>query len=553
MSGPWEQYAKEAQEGPWTAYAAKAELPVDPTGSFVQNAAAGAGKALVDLGRGAKQLLDIPAVWLENKLEGPSVTGLVTGKDKPTSLLGRAGSALGMPTAKESAAKTQEEVNESKLIDAPLMKTAGGVTGNIAGNVATSLLIPGGGTYGGAAAAGATMGVLQPTAGGESRLLNTAVGGAAGVAGKAVGNKIAGAFANKQASSEAAAATRESQNVVRDSALAAGREAGYVVPPRMVQKQGALGGIVEGFGGKTKTEQLASNKNQVVTNDLARKALGIEEDAPITVDVLKGIRAKAGEAYEALRGAGTITADKQFSSDLAKITQKYQGASKDFPELAKNEVGDIVASINKPSFSSDAAIDAISILRDKAAAAYAKGDKSIGSAYKATSQAMEDAIERNLIENGSAEAVKAFQAARRLIAKTYSVENALSTTGDVSAAKIAAQLGKGKPLEGELKTIGRFAGAFPKATQTSAKVEPHSVLDLATMGGLGAAGAGPAAMIPLARPAARSVVLSDTYQKLMASPEYGTSALLRGAAKGSKVLPRLLPGSASVGAFREVE
>lgn len=553
MSGPWEQYAKPAQEGPWTAYASKPEPAPDPTGSFVQNAAAGAGKAIVDLGRGAKQLLDIPAVWLENKLDGPSVTGLVTGKDKPTSLLGRAGAAMGMPTAKASAAQTQAEVDESRDIDAPLMKTAGGITGNVAGNIAASLVVPGGATYGGAAKAGAALGALQPTAEGESRVLNTAVGGAAGAAGKAVGDKIASTVANRLASKEAAAAASESQNVVRDTALASGREAGYVVPPRMVQKQGILGGVLEGFGGKVKTEQLASNKNQGVTNELARKALGISEDVPITNDVLQGIRTEAGKAYEALRGAGTITADKQFSSDLAKITQKYQGAAKDFPDLAKNEIGEIVASIDKPSFSSSSAIDAISILRDKAAAAYAKGDKAVGSAYKQTSQAMEDAIERNLIENGSADAVKAFQAARKLIAKTYTVESALGAGGNVSAQKIAGQLSKGKPLDAELRTIGEFAGNFPKAAQTAAKVEPYSVADAFAGSMLGAAGGIPAAAIPLLRPAARSAVLSGSYQKLMATPDYGTSAVLRGSAAASKTLPKLLPGGAAVGALGYVD
>lgn len=504
----------------------------DPTGSFLQNAAAGVGKVFYDAARGAGQIA-------RDALTPSADIFRPRGQPAPPYLA----DDVGLPT--------KSEVKDARELDSALMKTGGGMVGNVAGNVGASLLVPGGNTYGGAMAAGTILGALQPTIEGESRGLNTTTGAVLGGAGKYVGDKIAGGLKGLLASKETANAALKAQNAVRDTALEAGRDAGYVVPPRMVQKQGVLGSLVEGFGGKTKTEQLASNRNQQVTNDLAKKALGITDDAPITKEVLSGIRAEAGKAYEALRGAGTITADKQFTSDLAAIAKKYEGASKDFPELAKNEIGDIVASINKPSFSASSAIDAISILRDKAAAAYAKGDKAIGSAYKKTSQAMEDAIERNLLANGSAEAVRAFQAARRLIAKTYSVEGALGATGDVSANKIASQLGKGRPLTDELKTIGNFAAAFPKAAQTSAKVEPHSVLDLAAMGGLGAAGAGPAAMIPLARPAARSVVLSDTYQKLMARPNYEADArLLRGAAKGSQVLPRLLPGAA-VGGYVE--
>lgn len=461
-----------------------------PTGSFGENLAAGAGKAVYDLGRGARQALR-------------------------SVIPDRAANAIGLPT--------QADIDEARKRDAPLMATGGGVAGNVLGNVAAfvpTAMIPGANTVTGAGVAGAVMGGLQPTAENESRLKNAAIGGATGAAMQYGVGKMADAFAAAKAASAAKAATQESQNAVRDAALKTGQEAGYVVPPRMVQKQGPVASVVEGFGGKIKTEQLASNRNQEVTNTLARKALGIEEDVPITRDILTSIRKKAGEAYEALRGTGTITADKQFASDLSRITQKYEGAAKDFPELAGNEIGDIVKSINKPSFSADSAIDAISILRDKAAAAYAKGDKSLGSAYKQTSQAMEDAIERNLLENAP-EAVKAFQAARRLIAKTYTVEKALDTAGNVSAGKIAANLTKGKPLTDELRTIGEFAGSFPKANQSVAKVEPYSVLDTFAGGMLGATAGLPAMAIPLLRPVARSAVLSGPAQRMLTQPSYG--------------------------------
>lgn len=498
------------------------DAPPDPTGSFTENLAAGAGRAVTRLGQGAKQILDVPAQALEKAF----------GTFKP----------LGLPSAAESAAATNATVAEGERLDRPLMNTAGGVIGDVAGNVAATMLVPGSFSLGGATATGAALGGLQPVTGDESRLANTAVGAGAGAAGKVVGDKVAKTISNRLAAKTAEAAGEKTANAGRDAALAAGQEAGYVVPPRMVQKQGTPGALLEAAGGRTKLEQQASNRNQTVTNDLAKKALGVTDEGPITPEILKGIRTKAGEAYEAIRGAGQITADKQFSADLAKITQKYQGASKDFPELAKNEIGDIVASINKPSFSADAALDAISILRDKAAAAYAKGDKAVGSAYKQTSQAMEDAIERNLIEQGSTGAVKAFQAARRLIAKTYTVEKSLEAGGNVSARTIAGELKRGKPLSEELKVIGDFAGNFPKAAQNVAKVEPYSVTDAFAGAMLASAGGMPAAALPLLRPAARSVVLSDTYQKLMANPTYGTSAFLRGASKGSKVLPKLLPG-----------
>lgn len=481
----------------------------DPTGSFGENLAAGAGRAITRAGLGLAQrgaeALDFISPRQRN------LSDLVTNRDP------------------SRAATVRARIDELNELDKPLMGTIGGKLGDLAGNVAMTVpavAIPGANTYAGATTIGSLMGLAQPTAKGESVLGNVALGGAAGAGGKYVGDKIAGAVSGMLADRTAKAAALESQNATRDAALAAGREAGYVVPPRMVEKQGVLGSVLEGFGGKVKTEQVASNRNQEVTNKLVRKALGIQDDVPITSQVLQGIRQKAGEAYEALRGAGTINADKQFGSDLAKITSKYEGAAKDFPDLAKNEVAEIVASINKPSFSADAAIDAISILRERAGAAFAKGDKGLGNAYKQTSQAMEDAIERNLLERGSAEAVKAFQAARTLIAKTYSVEKALEGGGNVSAQALATQLKKGKPLTGELKTIGDFAANFGKAAQNVAKAETYSVLDTVAGAGLGGTFGLPAAAIPLARPAARSLVLSEPYQRLAATPSYGPSKVL---------------------------
>lgn len=499
----------------------------DPTRTFGENVAAGAGKAIYDLARGGGQILrsGIEAVTPRKTSE------LVTGKRDTLA------DKLGLPT--------EADVAEARELDKPLMETAGGLVGNVAGHVGVSLLVPGVGTYKGAVAAGGALGALQPTVDGESRIQNAAIGAGAGVAGKAVGDKVAGAVANRLTARDAALTAEASRNAPRDAALEAGRKAGYVVPPRMVEKQGVLGSVVEAVGGRTKTEQLASNRNQAVTNELARTALGVADDTPITPELLKGIRAKAGEAYETLRGVGTITADKQFVGDLGKITQKYQGASKDFPELARNEIAEVVASVNKPSFTTDAAVDAMSILRERAASAFGKGDKSLGTAYRQTSQALEDAIERRLIEGGSREALSAFQAARRTIAKTYTVEKALDAGGNVSASRIAADLKKGKPITEELRTIGEFAGNFQKAAQSTAKVEPYSVTDAFAAGMLGTAGGLPAAALPLVRPAARSLVLSPTYQRLMANPEYGTSLMLRGSAEGSKVLPRLLPGAAA--------
>lgn len=99
---------------------------------------AGAGKAFVDIGRGVGQRL-----------------GLVS----------------------------DEDVQRARELDAPLMQTGAGVTGNILGNMAAlapTAMIPGANTLVGGAITGAGLGLLQPKTKDESLMKNMAMGGATG-------------------------------------------------------------------------------------------------------------------------------------------------------------------------------------------------------------------------------------------------------------------------------------------------------------------------------------------------------------------------------------
>lgn len=80
-------------------------------------------------------------------------------------------------------AGTPEEVREARRIDAPLMSTGAGVTGNILGNVAAAAptaAIPGANTILGSAALGGIYGALQPSESAGERTQNALLGGAVG-------------------------------------------------------------------------------------------------------------------------------------------------------------------------------------------------------------------------------------------------------------------------------------------------------------------------------------------------------------------------------------
>jgi hypothetical protein len=126
---------------------ARATLPpmnVDPTEgmSGFEKFAAGAGKAVADIGRGVRQYLP------------ESIGGL-----------------------------SSADIEEAKRLDAPLMATGAGMAGNVAGNVMAAIpsaFIPGAATIPGAAAIGGIYGALQPGENAGDRMMNTVTGAAGG-------------------------------------------------------------------------------------------------------------------------------------------------------------------------------------------------------------------------------------------------------------------------------------------------------------------------------------------------------------------------------------
>src|SRR5687767_5228425 len=95
------------------AKALKANTP-NPTGSFKQNVAAGFGKGIADIDRGARQIAPgMPT--------NPAMASRMTPADTQA--------------VRQGMANVDAEVAESRRLDAPLMETGGGITGNIAANV----------------------------------------------------------------------------------------------------------------------------------------------------------------------------------------------------------------------------------------------------------------------------------------------------------------------------------------------------------------------------------------------------------------------------------
>ena len=295
-------------------------------------------------------------------------------------------------------------------------------------------------------------------------------------------------------------ARQESQNAVRDKTLVDARKEGYVVPPSS-SGGGFLSRRLESVGGKAAIGQEAAAKNQKVTNDLARREIGLPKDAPITQEALDGLRHKYAAPYREVA---------KVSPTAAKALEKLQETRLE-SKLAWQEYG-----------------------RQGSRAAYKEAK-----AFDANAEVLEKVIGREAMKAGNPGLLAELRDARKAIAKVHDVDRALNAaTGDVSAKVLGRAFDKGKPISGGLKTAGKFAEAFPAYAREGATIPTPGVSKseaiLALMLGTGGAAAlGPlgaaAGALPLASGPTRSMLLSGPYQNrvmpsyapAMSSPQAG--------------------------------
>lgn len=327
-------------------------------------------------------------------------------------------------------------------------------------------------------------------------------------------------------------------NAPRNEVIDRAKDAGLTISPAEANPS-LLNRVLEGFSGQTKVQQLASEKNQPVVNSITRRALGIPEDTPISINSLEAVRKTAGKAYEDVRKAGQVKTTPQYSAGLDAIESKYVGAEKDFPKMAQNDVRDAVNSARVAEFDAGSGVDAIKIQRGLADKAFRQGDTELGKAHKAIADVIEGEIESHL-QMTNANTLADFRKARETIAKSYDVQKALR--GDnVDVKVLATQLRKSpRKLTGDLRDLADFGTQFPKSAQLlGSKVTPSlwETMGMGGLGGIGAhlaagAGLGPATAAALAagatRPLVRAGINSGPYQSVAVNgPVAAPSAFLR--------------------------
>jgi hypothetical protein len=275
-------------------------------------------------------------------------------------------------------------------------------------------------------------------------------------------------------------------NAVRDATLREGQAQGFVVTPGSVTP--TVGNILlERIGGKTRVEQLAGVRNQQVTDSLARRAIGLPDDAPLTRDAMRDIRAQEYTAgYAPLANIGRVVADADFKQALQDVTNAFTGASKSFKGAAPQDVQKLIKPYSVADFDAADAIAATRTLRENARNNFQKGEGALARAQIAVSNALEGQLERSLQAANNTQAtalLDGFRNSRKRMAVSHAVEDAIvEGTGSVDARKLASDFQKGKLLTGELETAAKFANTFRRVVTTPGAVGTPAAQ---TFGGMG--------------------------------------------------------------------
>jgi len=249
--------------------------------------------------------------------------------------------------------------------------------------------------------------------------------------------------------------------------LAAGlkqaQDKGYVVPPSTTNPS-LINKTLETIGGKEATQNQARIVNQTARNAGAATDIGLKPEV-FTPDAVAAVKAEAGKGFENARSIPQIKTDPQYVQALDSVLKESHGSNASFPGSANPDIEKLVAIYRQPTFTGDAAVSAVKMLRAKASDAYRTGSSETGMAYKGLSNAIEAQLERGAQQAGGpyADLVGSMRQARKTYAQASTIEDVMDPAGNVNGQKLAAALRRGEPLSGNLLQAAEHAANYPKA------------------------------------------------------------------------------------------
>src|SRR5688572_582215 len=302
--------------------AIQAEPPTPTDGmSGLERFGAGAGKSVADSATGVAQLLSSKAAPLLNPVGG-AITYAI-------------GQHYGLPE------KIEAQVQEQRQLDAPLMDTAAGMVGNVAGQIA-QMALPGGGVsarlgraapFVESALRSGAFSAAQPTTDDQSRGLEALKGAGWGVAGQGIASGLG----------RAASAAKQSLTPVVQESIEAARRAGIPLHLSQVTDSRFLKGLSSVLNTLPLTGAAKASRNQQEAfNRAVGRTFGV--DAPqLSDDVMRAARKGIGDVYDNVFARNPVSLQ---SGDLARMAAIENSALKnltaDEAQVVRNQFQKII-------------------------------------------------------------------------------------------------------------------------------------------------------------------------------------------------------------------
>lgn len=412
----------------------------------------------------------------------------------------------GRGVAQIAGADNQASIDMARERDQELMGSGAGLAGNILGGAAFTApvaLIPGANTVAGTTLAGGALGALQPTSGNESRLFNAGLGAAGGY----VGGRIGRGLSARRAASNAARAASEGGEAAADIAVDAaptvgirsgisygtvGDDAfsGLTQGQRDAMLKGrALGmkltpGEATGNKGLLRLEAKASSQpmsagpfdrikdnNQRVLNRTWANAIGVDDD-DLSSPVIAEAYEKAQDVFRNMPqkiGRQDIPPNEAFDL-LAGLQADFDGVT-DTPILKNGLVNDLINLARNGEASGAQLRSLTSRLGKRINTDFtsASGDRARGEALNRVKDFVDDIIERGLSESDQAAYATARQRWRNLSLLLQRTGTLNPSSGDVKGGAMAALLQQ-KDRGGF--TLGRNQSPHYNATRFAQAFKP---------------------------------------------------------------------------------
>jgi hypothetical protein len=374
---------------------------------------------------GIGQILDPLALQMEksfNKMQ--KETG---GNTRSGRFMEQLQKTFGTLTAEEVAAQRPEEIKKLREENKAITKTPAGLAGNITGELAQAIALPGG-TIVKTAGSGALIGASQPTIEDESRLFNTAAGAGFGAAGQGVVNAI-GRVAQPVTKALGTMGEKGVQ-ILKDAGVPL--DAAQATGSKLLERGKAFlsdNPITAGAQHAFATEQ------KQAYNKAISRTFGEDADH-ITPEIIQAAKDRLGANYNAIASRNNIHLDDVLENNLSNIGKEAQIILN--PEnfnIVNKQISNIFAKADANGGAlSGAQYQEIKTVLDKLSKSE---NATVGNYARELKDSLLDSLTRSAKAAGNKEDVALLKETNKQYGNMKKVENVADfSTGEISPSKL---------------------------------------------------------------------------------------------------------------------